>query len=173
MKAGMVLQPWLDPRLEVRPSALHGHGMFAREPLGEGEVALVWGGTLYSAAEIRAGKADPSSVSQLGEDLFLGDPIDAPAGEDYCLNHSCDSNLWMRDAVTLIARRPIVRDEELTIDYALWETNPEWVIEACGCGSPLCRSCVTGTDWRLAHVQRQYGEHFTPLIRRWIEAMGD
>ena len=45
----------------------------------------------------------------------------------YFTNHSCDPNIWMKDAVTLIARRDIQIDEELTADYALWEGDENFV----------------------------------------------
>ncbi|MEI6773545.1 MAG: SET domain-containing protein [bacterium] len=41
--------------------------------------------------------------------------------ETYFINHSCDGNLRMKDAFTLIARTDINKDEEITADYALWE----------------------------------------------------
>jgi hypothetical protein len=41
--------------------------------------------------------------------------------ETYFINHSCDGNLRMKDAFTLIARIDINNDEEITADYALWE----------------------------------------------------
>jgi hypothetical protein len=33
----------------------------------------------------------------------------------------------MTDEVTLVARREIAADEELTADYALWEMDPGWI----------------------------------------------
>jgi len=41
-------------------------------------------------------------------------------------NHSCDSNLWMRDPFTLEARRDIAPGEEITVDYALQTALPDW-----------------------------------------------
>ncbi len=41
------------------------------------------------------------------------------------LNHSCDSNLWMADEATVVARRDIAAGEELTLDYALHPASPE------------------------------------------------
>jgi len=30
---------WIDPRVEIRPSPIHGKGMFATGPIRQGEVA--------------------------------------------------------------------------------------------------------------------------------------
>ncbi|MCL5006979.1 MAG: SET domain-containing protein-lysine N-methyltransferase [Patescibacteria group bacterium] len=90
--------------------------------------------------------------------------------QGYFINHSCDSNTWMADAFTLIARRDIKRGEEITADYALWENenySSDW---QCVCGSPFCRGHITGDDWRLPEVQKRYRGHFSPLINKKIEA---
>jgi hypothetical protein len=143
--------------------------MFAAQPICAGEVVIIWGGELFTADDIRAGKARMSSVAALDEDLYLADPVDAPDGPDYFLNHSCDPNVWMQDAVTLIARRNIAPGEELTADYALWEGNDAWTLPGeCRCGSPLCRTIITGGDWRLVTLQQRYAGHFSPLLNRRI-----
>lgn len=173
LKPGIVIAPWIDPRVEVRDSPLHGRGMFARESFGSNEVVLIWGGTVFTEAELKVGKAKPGSVTLIEEGLYLGDPAGAPEADDFCLNHSCDSNLWMRDAITLVTRDVVEEDEELTIDYALWETDPTWRIGACRCGSPRCRGVVSGADWKLQELQERYGDRFSPVIQGWIRGMAD
>jgi SET domain-containing protein len=85
------------------------------------------------------------------------------------LNHSCDSNLWMADEVTLVARRDIAAGEELTVDYALHTADPDWELDGpCNCGSALCRGTVRGSDWRLAEIQERYRGHFSPFINERI-----
>jgi uncharacterized protein len=171
LRPGIIVQTWMDPRIEVRDSPIHGRGMFARESIGSEEIALIWGGTVFSDADIQAGRANPSSLVLIEEGIYLADPVDAPVGTDYCLNHSCDSNLWMRDAITLVTRDVIEEDEELTIDYALWETNPEWTLSPCNCRSPFCRGRVTGKDWRSPALRTRYAGHFSPIVERWIEEL--
>jgi hypothetical protein len=172
LKPGIVIQPWLDPRIEVRPSPIHGRGLFARESFGSGEVALIWGGTVFSEAEVKSGKANPRSLTLVETGIYLGDPAGAPDGADFCLNHGCDSNLWLRDAITLVTRDVIEEDEELTLDYALWTTEPEWTLSPCGCGAPQCRGRVTGSDWRLPALQQRYQDHFSPVLKGWMEGLG-
>lgn len=64
-------------------------------------------GTVFSKAEIDAGRANKRTLMQIDEELWLGSRIDEPLSDDYFLNHSCDPNLWMLDEVTLVARRDI------------------------------------------------------------------
>jgi hypothetical protein len=85
------------------------------------------------------------------------------------MNHSCDSNLWMSDEVTFVARKAIAVDEEVTVDYALFTTLPHWVLEQpCCCGSPVCRQTVSGSDWQRKDVRERYRDHFSPFINERI-----
>jgi hypothetical protein len=146
--------------------------MFALRVFLPGEEIVRWGGTLYTRSQIQAGLADPETISLIDDDLYLADPAGFPAPEDYAMNHSCDPNVWMADAFTLVARRRIEPGEELTADYAMWLYDVDWTLEACHCGSPLCRGRVSGKDWRLADLQARYAGHFTPYINKMIEMGG-
>lgn len=162
-------QSWIDPRIEVRLSPTEGDGMFAREPIKVGEVVTVWGGVLFTEAEIRAGKAKQHTLAAINEGLYLAGLPDDPDSPDDFMNHSCDPNVWMRDEVTLVARRDIAIGEELTADYAMWEADPNWVLQnPCNCGTSFCRKTITGQDWKLQDLQRRYGNHFSPFINRRI-----
>jgi hypothetical protein len=167
----MILAPWVDPRLEARPSPIGGNGLFTRDPLQIGEVVIRWGGTVFTRADLLAGKANPDTIAILEDGLYLADPADAALPGEYSLNHSCNPNLWMQDAVSLKTRRPIAPGEELTADYALWLYEQDWVLEPCACRSPLCRGKITDRDWMLPELQRRYAGHFTPFLNRMIASM--
>lgn len=169
MKPGDVLIPWVDPRLTAQPSLLGGRGLFADAPILAGEALLRWGGVVYTLADLRAGKANPETIAVLDRDLYLADPADAVLEDEYFLNHSCDPNSWMLDAVTLAARRPIAAGEEITADYALWLYEQDWSLDPCRCGSPLCRGRVTSQDWQRPELQSRYAGHFTPFLNRRIQ----
>ncbi len=130
--------PWLDSRLTVRESAIHGMGSFATATIRSGERVTVWD--------------SPESA-----------PVpEAERGADERLNHSCDPNLWMSDDVTLCARRDIYPGDELVADYAMWERDDDWVADwICRCGSALCRLAITGRDWRLPELREWYAGHFS------------
>lgn len=133
---------WLDPRIEVRPSRIEGRGLFARDPIHAGEVVAVIGGlpiTTAQLAEIVA-TGNPYSCAAIAEDVhLLQDAEDALRFG----NHFCDPNLWMRDAVTIEARRVIQPGEEITTDYALMTVDPKWRMQ-CHCGSRECRGVIRG-----------------------------
>jgi hypothetical protein len=165
---------WYDPRVEIRPSSIQGGGMFARAPFQPGETIAIVGGTPMTGAEFAAYLAGVErwNAHQIGEDLHLVDLIQTPEVVDGSINHSCDSNLWMGDEVTIIARRAIGAGEELTLDYALTTTQADWALDQpCQCGSALCRGHITGADWRLPDVQARYAGHFVPYINERIHRL--
>jgi uncharacterized protein len=162
---------WVDPRVEVRASAIAGRGTFAREPIRAGEVVEIWGGVQITNEDLHAiaASGERYNSAAIGEGANLLFARDDPFAFD---NHSCDPNLWMRDARTIVARRDIGRDEELTIDYALFTVTPSWVMECpCQCGSPLCRHIITGNDWQRPELQERYRDHFSPFINARIRSL--
>ncbi len=164
---------WVDPRIEVRPSFIAGRGTFAHETIRAGEIVEIWGGVRITNEELDSIAASEKRYNSaaIGEGVNLLFNLDDPYGFD---NHSCDPNLWMADAITIVARRGIARDEELTIDYALFTVTPSWTMECqCRCGSPLCRHRITGNDWLRAELQERYKGHFSPFINERIRMMRD
>lgn len=162
---------WIDPRQDIRPSAIHGMGIFTCQPIRRGEPVEIIGGDLMTDAEFRAFQqtARQYNAVQIDEDLHLVERLAVTRQRPGSINHACDSNLWLADEVTLVARRDIKKDEEITVDYALFSAQSDWVMDnLCRCGQPVCRGVITGTDWRLEEVQERYRGHFTPFLNARI-----
>ena len=156
---------WIDSRLEICPSPLGGKGTYARRPIREGEIVTTWGADVFTEGEVNEGKNQGRSVMPIGEGFYIAYELYDNEAPDHFLNHSCDPNIWLVDEVTLITRRAINIGEEITADYATWETEEDWVAAwSCNCGSHLCRGLITGRDWRLPELQDRYGDHFLPCI---------
>ncbi len=125
---------WYDTRVEIRPSLIQGGGMFARKPFQAAEIVAIVGGTVMTEDEFHAYIATTArfNATQIGEHLHLIDLIQAPETIAGSINHSCDSNLWLQDEVTMVARRAIASGEEFTLDYALTTVEPDWQLDqAC------------------------------------------
>lgn len=165
---GDILKSWIDPRVVTKTSSIHGQGMFAKRQISGGEIVVIWGGIVYDISDIQSGIVKLDTVVVLSEGQYLGDPADNGIDYDYYLNHSCDPNTWMQDEITIIANKDIKEGEELTIDYAVWETNTAWKIISCKCGSKICRGHITGMDWKLQELQLRYKDHFIPFLNRKI-----
>ncbi|MEI7960985.1 MAG: SET domain-containing protein-lysine N-methyltransferase [archaeon] len=163
-------EPWLSPKVEIRNSLIQGKGSFAKEKINKGETVFIWGAHFINKKEAEAEKAKGRLIMQFDEDLFTAET----RGDDptYYMNHSCGPNVWMKDAVTLIARKGIAKGEELTGDYAMWDYDEEKIKQwECKCGTKYCRHKLTGKDWRLTELQKRYKGHFSPLINKRIMAL--
>ena len=105
---------WIDRRLVMRTSPIHGTGTFTTDAIRAGE-RLLWvsGGVVYTSEDWRTGKVqlDPEhyNEAQVGPDLFIA----TPKSVYYYLNHSCEPNL-----LNFTAWRDITAGEEITTDYA-------------------------------------------------------
>lgn len=162
--------PWIDPRVEIKPSPIHGIGMFAKSLIPQGEVVVIWGGKYVDKEEAEKARQEGKIAQQIDKDTFdVYSREEANRDPTWFMNHSCDPNVWMKDEVTLVARHDIKPGQELTGDYAMWEAEEDEVKPwECKCGSPLCRKTITGKDWRLLELQHRYDKHFSPLINRRI-----
>ena len=159
-----------SPKTEVRPSPIHGQGLFARVAIAAGEIVAVKGGHVLTGSEWAAlepalGAAD----IQIAEDLFI-----APVREDHrtgsmlYTNHCCDPNLAIQGQIVLVAMRDIDASEELTIDWATTDDGDHRM--TCRCGSPRCRGTVTGKDWMKPELQERYRGWFCWFLQRKIDA---
>ncbi len=162
---------WISPRIKIRSSTIDGREMFATAPIKAGEKVVVFGGVYTDDEGARKAQIDKKKlVMHWDDDLYS---VEERGDDDsYFINHSCDPNIWMQDAFTLIARRAIQKGEELTADYALWEADANFVTKwECHCNSPLCRKRVTGNDWRIKELQERYNGHFSPLLNKRIKKL--
>ena len=158
-------ETWTDPRQLISPSPIHGMGVFARDAIGQGEPVEIIEGVVMTEEQFRAFQPTTPRFNavQIDEGLHLVERTEVTRRRLGSLNHACDSNLWMADEVTIVARWDIAAGDELTIDYALFSAQPDWVMDtACHCGSPVCRIVITGNDWKLKVVQDRYFNHFSP-----------
>jgi uncharacterized protein len=162
---------WISPKVKKGdPSRLHGRGLFALEPIGTGEVVAVKGGHVVDTGTLaRLSKELQNAEIQIAEGLHLA----ALTEDEYesvmlFLNHSCDPNVGFAGNVVLVAMREVAPDEELTTDYALFDTSAGEI--ACACGASSCRRRVTGHDWQLLELQARYSGFFSWYLQRRIDS---
>ena len=129
------MQEYLENKLEVRDSSIHGRGIFTKSLIGEGEIICVIRGEVIDEAESIRREEEEGNVYI----FFNGDNyIDTSKTELIKnLNHYCTPNCYVDDrdeaSLFLIADREIHPGEELTIDY-----DYEEIYMHCGC--PKCKS---------------------------------
>lgn len=168
----MVPLSFRSPKTEVRPSPIHGKGLFARQAIDWGEIVVVKGGHILTGAQWKTLEPKLGAAEiQIAEDLFI-----APADEEQrdggmvYSNHSCNPNIGIQGQIVFVAMRRIATDEELTHDWATTDDS-EYTL-ACRCGSPACRGTLTGRDWMKPELQAKYKGWFCWHIQRKINRAG-
>ena len=147
--------------IEARDSPIHGHGVFARSPIGSGDPVVEYVGERISATEaarrearrrerVRTGGDESVFVFQIDDDWA----IDGSSEENVArwVNHSCAPNCRSEiddGRIWLVASRDIAPGEELTFDYGF--TFREGLEHPCHCGAPECVGFIISAHqrWRL------------------------
>jgi len=157
---------WLSPKARKGdPSGIAGRGLFAREPIAAGEVVAVKGGHLVDTATLLAlPERLQGSEIQVAEGLHLV----ARHDDEYepvmlFINHSCEPNVGFAGNTVLAAMRDVAAGEELTTDYALFDT-PATTPMACSCGTPSCRGTIRGDDWRHPALRARHAGWFSRYL---------
>lgn len=118
------LKSWISSKVIVKNPAIHGKGMFAKEPIKKGEVVSKYGGYLASSlttwlSHYLIGDYD----WQISKNRFLVPLSKNDLEPTNYLNHSCDPNLGCQSQRAIVALRNIKKGEELAIDYAMVATD--------------------------------------------------
>ncbi|CAF1240183.1 unnamed protein product [Rotaria sordida] len=165
---------WIDKRIEVRESPIHGKGLFAREPLAVGEIIIVCGGQLWprtTPLETLLNQVHRDSIVPLDDEYYLCMNINDPPTNDIYMNHSCNPNTWLQDECTVVVRSPINRNDEITTDYAMISDDDIVITESCQCKSDQCRRLITLKDWMRPELQERYFGHFLPFLNNKIKLL--
>jgi uncharacterized protein len=165
----MVISSYISPKaVKGTPSGIAGRGLTAVAPIARDEVVAVKGGHIVDTATLDAlPERLQNSEVQISDSLHLV----ATEESEYepvmlFINHSCEPNVGFAGNVVLVAMRDIAAGEELTTDYALFDDSDETM--TCRCGTPACRTVISGRDWQLPELQRAYGPYFSwYLLRRF------
>lgn len=164
---GQIIKSYVSPKIEIKPSPIHGLGMFAKEKINKNEIVFIKGGFILRKSDVFSSNVINSYLPI--DDEFIIGSIDIENEENIKLfnNHSCDPNCGVRGEITFVAMRNIHIGEELTIDYAMVD-NEEYSF-ICNCQKKICRKVITGFDWKLPELQRNYPGHFSCYLEEKIK----
>ncbi|MBU1164573.1 SET domain-containing protein-lysine N-methyltransferase [Patescibacteria group bacterium] len=100
-----------------------------------------------------------------GEFIYATPPENSPLR---FLNHSCKPNTTRQaaDSFQFISTREIQPGEQLTADYSLLETNPEWEM-TCNCGSEHCRKIIKSVDCMPVEYLAENWNNIPMYMREW------
>jgi len=151
----MILPPIIDRGFtEVRFSAIHGRGLFAKKKIPKGTRLLEYEGMRVKRDQIVNdainGLTNMVYVMSLDETIVIDG--ERNGNDARFINHHCSPNcevFFINDTPFIYAMEEIKSDEELTFDYQLSpitgtsltsRQKKEWF--PCNCGSPFCRGTL-------------------------------
>jgi SET domain-containing protein len=154
-------------RIEVRESAIHGRGVFARARIRKGARIIEYTGRRLPWKKAQdLPSADPKDPNYtVFFEVDDGNVIDASVGgnEARWINHSCDPNCETCEEegrVFIYARRGLEPGEELFYDYKMVpaERRSRKVERqfACFCGTSKCRGTMLA-PWKKKRKRRKNG----------------
>lgn len=134
-------------QLEVRPSKIHGLGIFTRSRIPEGCLLMKYEGEIIGKCTSDKRERNYLKNNIKSVYMFRVDDdtiIDATfiGNKARYINHSCDPNCFSitdtsSRSIVYYSMRAIEPGEELSIDYHFTEEHPS---EVCCCGSVACKS---------------------------------
>jgi SET domain-containing protein len=148
-------------KAEVRQTENRGKGLFAIEPVLQGEEIFDWeGGPVYEAQSIfDLPKEIQDHAIQFREHAWID-----TSGVGRYSNHSCEPNAGIRGLFKLVALRDIEAGEEITWDYDTTE-NSEWQLEECKCGSAQCRKNIRGYRFLSNEVKEKLKDRTSDWLK--------
>lgn len=154
---------------EVRHDPQHGFGLFATRNISQGTVI----DALEEQSAYLVSKEHVDKTWDAQKKLWFRQycwPVNAstfvmwsPLPQEWKpINHSCDPNCWLQ-GLDVVARRPILQGQELTLDYATFCVGLEPF--PCSCGVARCRGHITGQEYLESQLNEWYGEHISGYIK--------
>ena len=104
----------------------------------------------------------PNAIG-IGRELWI-DPKDT--NPLVYLNHSCDPNSAIKGSVSIVALKPIKKNEHITIDYSITEGDKYWRLPGvCRCGAKNCRKIIRS----IHSLPKQTYQSYMPYIPQFLQ----
>lgn len=141
--------------LYIKTSRINGKGLHSNKKISKGEKV----GLIHGKIEIiKEWTPKLSSISPNWIGIGRYSWINTINSPFRYINHSCDPNTIITGKRTVIAIKPINKDDEVTMDYSLTESDSGWFIEKCGCGRKTCRKFIgpiTSLDFKIFQKKQE------------------
>ena len=164
-------ESYVSPKVEKKHLGEKGYGLVARETIPKGEIVSISGGLILTEEQHAnlIEKKGYKDYSYYIENGFLICPLNPEEpSDDWRMNHCCEPNCGVRGQIVFVALREINIGEELTFDYAMTETNPEYSVDL-HCDKKTCRKKFSGNDWKNPVLQEKYKDHMSLYIQSKIK----
>jgi SET domain-containing protein len=117
----------------VKKSSINGKGVFTKRNIKKGEIVIRWDTSHQLTATEAKKLKNKKYLARVGRKYFLMQP---PAK---FVNHSCEANTFVKNYCD-VAKRNILKDEEITSDYS--KDSSVDISMICTCKSKNCRKII-------------------------------
>lgn len=160
---------YVSPKVKKVKFKNKGYGLVAKKNISKGEIVSISGGIILTNSQAgRLFTKDQDYFYNIEENFVIA-PLDPEnPTDDWRMNHCCEPNCGVLGQIVFVALKDISIGEELTFDYAMTETDPEYTLNL-QCHKKECRGCFTGEDWKLPKIQKKYKGYFSLYVQRKID----
>ena len=162
-------ESYVNPKVTKKDSPGKGIGLFANQKISKGEIVSISGGIIINRKEWGDFQNENGDYAYYIENDFLIAPLNPKnPSDDWRMNHCCNPNCGIKGQICFVAMRDIEADEELTFDYAMTESDPDYRVEL-NCDKENCRKVFSGNDFKNKEIQKKYNGFFSLYIQEKID----
>lgn len=166
-------ESYVNPKVERKDSPGKGAGLFAKEDINKGEIVSISGGVIIHRDKWEEFRNSNGDYAYFIENDFLISPLNPQdPSDDWRMNHCCHANCGVKGQICFVAMRDIKKNEELTFDYAMTESDPDYKIPL-SCNKDNCRNEFTGNDWKNPEIIKNYAGYFSLYLQEKINRLSD
>jgi uncharacterized protein len=164
-------ESYVHPSVEKRATSGKGYGLFAKKFIPLGEIVSISGGIIFHNKEWDVLKEAYEDYAYSIHDEFTIVPLNpSDPSDDWRMNHCCEPNCGVLGQIIFVAIKDIHENEELTFDYAMTESDPNYSIDL-NCNKNTCRKKFTGNDWKNPDLHSKYKGFFSQYIQDKINKL--
>lgn len=149
-------------RVYISSSSVAGKGLFADEKIARGEVIQRINGKIVRKRPKTSREAHAiMNWIGVGKETWIN-----TSGTPFrYINHSCEPNAAIIGKKTVIAIRPIKKDEEIFMDYSMTDGDPLWSMK-CVCNTKHCRKIISSIQSVPAQAFKKHMPHIPRNFQR-------
>lgn len=165
-------ESYVSPKVERCFIEGKGQGLFSVDKINKDEIVSISGGVIFNKARWSEFQDEYGDYAYYIEKDFLIAPLNPKdPSDDWRMNHCCEPNCGLKGQIVFVALRDIEIGEELTFDYAMTESDPNYKMNL-HCDKKNCRKEFKGTDWKNPEIQQKYKGYFSLYIEEQIKSNG-
>lgn len=161
-------ESYVSSKVEKRDINGRGCGLFTKEFISKGEIVSISGGIIITKDDFEKLKSEQLDYAYHITHDFLICPLNPEdPSDDWRMNHCCEPNCGIDGNIVFVSIKDILKDEELTYDYCMTETNPDYKMNLF-CDKSSCRKVLSGDDWKNPELQKKYKNYFSNYIKNHL-----